>query len=174
MNYMQKLGYLKGLADGLNPDLSNSEGKLIAALIDVVEEMASALGELEESVASVEEQLDDLYEEFDDLADELEGFQDIGLDSGEKDNIRMFRHEGGGEDDEEDDDDDGEEPVIYQLVCPACQGEILIDEDELDSDIITCPSCKAQLELDSGCGCCGCGHDHGNNCGEADGDEKDD
>lgn len=154
MNYMKKVGYLKGLADGLGPDASTTEGKLINALIDVVEEMAEALSSLHESVASVEEQLDDLFEEIDDLADDLEMFQDSELDLGDKDNIRMFRHR----DEDDDDDEDDDEPVVYQLACPSCKGEIFLDEDDLEGDVITCPSCKAQLELDVGCDCCG--HDH--------------
>ena len=155
MNYMKKIGYLKGLAEGLGPDSSTKEGKLISALIDVVEEMAEALSALEDSVSAVEEQIEDLYEEFDGITDEIDAIQMRGIDVGEKDNIRLFRHRDDDDgDDDDDEDDEDEDDVLYQLDCPACKGEIILDEDDLDSDMITCPNCGAQLELDVGCECC--------------------
>ena len=43
MNLTEKAAYLKGLADGLNYNKETAEGKLIAALIDMVDEMAKKI-----------------------------------------------------------------------------------------------------------------------------------
>ena len=41
MSLAEKMGYLRGLADGLNLDeAKDQQGKLLAALVDVVEELA--------------------------------------------------------------------------------------------------------------------------------------
>lgn len=152
MNYMGKVGYLKGLADGLGFDPDSKEGKLLKAAIEAIDEMACALHEMENSVSSVEEQLDDMYEEFDRLSDEVDELYMLDDTDRDDDNIRMFRR-----DKSEDDDDEG----TYQFSCPACQGEILLREEDLKEESIVCPSCGAQLELDVGCDCeCSCEHDH--------------
>ena len=47
MNITEKAAYLKGLADGLDLDKTTKEGKLIAALLDMVDAMADKIAELE-------------------------------------------------------------------------------------------------------------------------------
>ena len=61
MNLTEKTAYLKGLADGLNYNKETAEGKLIAALIDLVDEMAKDISVLDEAV----EELNDYIEEID-------------------------------------------------------------------------------------------------------------
>ena len=53
MELKEKAAYLNGLADGMDYDKSTKEGKLIAALIDLVGELAAA-------VQAHDEDLDDL------------------------------------------------------------------------------------------------------------------
>ena len=66
MKLTEKAAYIKGLADGLNYNKESAEGKLIAALIDMVDEMAQAISVLDETV----EELNDYIEEIDeDLGD---------------------------------------------------------------------------------------------------------
>ena len=48
MNASEKVAYLKGLMEGLNPDESKAETKLMKAVIDVLETMADDLHALEE------------------------------------------------------------------------------------------------------------------------------
>ena len=85
MSMMEKAMYLKGLCDGLEPDLTTKEGKLIAALLDMVTEMAAEMDdmqaeicelkdyceELDEDLGDVEEVLLDLDDEDDDLPFEI-------------------------------------------------------------------------------------------------------
>ena len=49
---------------------------------------------------------------------------------------------------DEDDEDDGEEPVFYEVTCPACENTITIDEDVLNLGSIECPNCGETLEFE--------------------------
>ena len=66
MSLAEKMGYLRGLADGLNLDeAKDQQGKLLAALVDVVEELADQTTANEEAVKELNEQLDELTESLD-------------------------------------------------------------------------------------------------------------
>ena len=58
MEISEKVAYLKGLAEGLALDTESKEGKLIAAIIDVLDDMSEALLDLEDELCDVEEGLD--------------------------------------------------------------------------------------------------------------------
>ena len=145
MTITEKVAYLKGLADGLAIDTEKSkEGKLIAAIIDILEDMGMSLEDLEESTTALGEELDAVSDDLSDVEEALFGEDD--------------------EDDEdccccEDEDDD-----FFEVECPNCHEPLVIDEDVLESGIIECPSCHSQFavsdECDDGACGCGCGHDH--------------
>ena len=50
MSLTEKSAYLKGLAEGLEYDKTTKEGKLIAALIDLVDELASEIADIREDI----------------------------------------------------------------------------------------------------------------------------
>ena len=49
MEISQKVAYLKGLAEGLALDTESKEGKLIAAIIDVLDDMSEKFSEIDPS-----------------------------------------------------------------------------------------------------------------------------
>ena len=53
MTIGEKVSYIKGLAEGLQLDDSTKEGKVLAAIVDV-------LGDIAENLAEVDEELDDV------------------------------------------------------------------------------------------------------------------
>ena len=57
MEISEKVAYLKGLAEGLNLDTDSKEGKLIAAIIDVLDDMAEKFAEVDDELCDVEETL---------------------------------------------------------------------------------------------------------------------
>ena len=145
MTITEKVAYLKGLADGLAIDTEKSkEGKLIAAIIDILEEMGMTLEDLEESTTA-------LGEELDAVSDDLSDVEEL-----------LF-----GEDDDEDgcccEDEDDED--FFEVECPHCKEPLMIDEDVLEAGVIECPSCHSQFAVSDDCddderGCgCGCDHD---------------
>ena len=140
MTASEKVAYLKGLAEGLDIDKKSEEGKLFAAIIDTLEELAGDIADLENNSW-------ELGEAIDQVSDDLEDLEDYVYDDDDEDEDE--------EDDDEDwDDDDGEccccgdEPVFYEVTCPACGNTITIDEDVLDLGAIECPNCGETLEFD--------------------------
>lgn len=136
MKTSEKVAYLKGLADGLGLERETKEGKLIAGIIDVLEDIALDLEEIEDNAL-------DLGEEIDALSEDLAQVEEIIYD----------------EDDDDDDDDDeycdcgcscgeGDCPVFYEVTCPGCDNTITVDKDVLDLGVIDCPNCGETLEFD--------------------------
>lgn len=136
MNLTEKAAYLKGLKDGLNLNTETAEGKLIAALIDLVDEMAASVTDIEDMSYAVSEELDA-------IEDELDAIEEVLDDEFEEDY----------EDDDEDEVDDDEDyefddDVIYEVKCPTCGEVINLDEEMLDAGKIECPNCGEELEFD--------------------------
>lgn len=135
MNLTEKAAYLKGLKDGLNLNTETAEGKLIAALIDLVDEMAASVTDIEDMSYAVSEELDA-------IEDELDAIEEVLDDEFEEDY----------EDDEDEGDDDEDyefdDDVIYEVKCPTCGEVINLDEEMLDAGKIECPNCGEELEFD--------------------------
>ena len=156
MTTSEKVAYLKGFADGLGLDKENKQDKLIAAIIDVLDTVASDLDELEETTydlgAEIDAVSDDLadveaavFEDDDDYDDydEDDGYyEDSDYAAGEEDGCCCggHHHEGGcchGHGN------------FYEVTCPACNNTITIDEDVLALGKIQCPNCGEMLEFDA-------------------------
>ncbi len=137
MNLTEKAAYLKGLKDGLNLNTETAEGKLIAALIDLVDEMAASVTDIEDMSYAVSEELDA-------IEDELDAIEEVLDDEFEED------YEDDDDEDEVDDDEDYEfdDDVIYEVKCPTCGEVINLDEEMLDAGKIECPNCGEELEFD--------------------------
>ena len=135
MNLVEKAAYLKGLAEGLGMDAQSKEGRLWAALNDLLADMAHEIEDLHEA----DDRLDDALDE---LAGELSYLEELRCDLEKLDDD---------EDDEDDDADDAEyDGVVYDATCPVCGKEISFDEETLESGSIRCPGCGELLEFDLG------------------------
>ena len=134
MNLVEKAAYLKGLAEGLGMDAQSKEGRLWAALNDLLADMAHEIEDLHEA----DDRLDDALDE---LAGELSYLEELSCDLEKLDD----------DDDEAADDDDAEyDGVVYDATCPVCGEEISFDEETLESGSIRCPKCGELLEFDLG------------------------
>ena len=145
MNITEKAAYVKGLAEGLDYDKTTKEGKILAALIDLVDELAEELADAQADIAELETDVDSLNEYAEELDDDLEDVED-------------FLDELCEEDDDEDDDDefdcdgdcencDGEycaNDDYFEIVCPSC-GETICFDSELDPENIVCPACGEKI-----------------------------
>ena len=124
MEISEKVAYLKGLAEGLALDTESKEGKLIAAIIDVLDEMSIRFEDIDDNLVDLEDGLDAVS---DDLSEVEEALYEMD------------------EDEDEELDVDAE---YFEITCPVCQEEIVFDEDTLDSGEIRCPNCGEKLEFD--------------------------
>ncbi len=141
MSISERAAYLRGLADGMNLDVANGEGKLLSAIIDTIGDIADELEVLTQNSADVADELDEINDELNDIATL---FDDIYDDEEDYDD-ELF-------DDEDyfDDDDDyfGADEYFYSVKCPTCDEEIELDEATLESGGVICPACGEELEFD--------------------------
>lgn len=139
MTVTEKAAYLKGLAEMAHFDKDTDEGKLLGAMVEVIEEMALTIADLEDEIAVLEEEIDEIDE---DLGDLEEFIYDDECDC-----------------DCCDDDCDcccGEDDLI-EVECPVCHEVICLDPELLEEDTIQCPACGELLEFDfdeDDCDCC--------------------
>lgn len=142
MSMMESIAYLKGLAEGLDVNETTKEGKLLLAIVDVLDEMAESINDIEDVCQEFDELIDVLDEDLSDLEDDFYG-----------------------SDDDDDCDCDCDEDPLYEVTCPQCSDTIYLDEDMLVEGEIACPNCGEKLEFDlEGCDCdcgddCDCGCD---------------
>ncbi len=136
MTIVEKVAYLKGLAEGLAVDKESKEGKLFSAMIDILDDIALTVADncdqldaIDEDLAAVEEIV---YEDEDD-----EDLFDDDYCTGDCSNCD-------GCDDFEYDEDEG----VYEFECPHCHETVFFDdslfEDE-DYELI-CPACGAKID----------------------------
>ena len=126
MGISEKIAYLKGLMEGMNVDTESNEGKLFAAVVDVLDEIALEVEDLTDEVMELGDGLDV-------ISDDLSDVEDIVYDEW---------------DDDDDDDEDDEEEECYATTCPECEEEIFFDDTMLEDGEIICPNCGAKLEFD--------------------------
>lgn len=119
MTINEKVSYLKGLAEGLEINESTKEGKLLKAIIDVLEDISYSVTDLEDNYAEVSEYVELIDEDLEEVEDVIFG-------------------------DDDDDDDDDE----CGFVCPSCGEEIELEDEDFDKTEIECPICGKQVELD--------------------------
>lgn len=143
MTSQEKVAYLKGLLEGLELDPEKKETKVIKAIVD-------ALDDLAHDVLDIEDDLIDLTEQVDGIDDDLTTLEDDIYDDDDDD-----------EDDDEDDDDD-----FFEINCPGCGEELVIDGDVLEEGSIECPKCGRTLEFHAACDCEDC-----EGCGKEDDDD---
>ena len=132
MTISEKSAYLKGLMDGLKLDTETNEGKMIAAIVDLLGDMTKKVVDIEDTTIAISDELDEIEED-------LVAIEDYILDE---------------EDDEDDEEDDGEEgfdfgdeeTTVYEVQC-ACGNIIDFDEDVLESGSIVCDKCGETLEF---------------------------
>ena len=89
MELKEKVAYIKGMMEGMEFDTATKEGKLLAAVVDVLEEMAK-------EVTNIDEDVDTLYDEVDAMSEDLEDVENFLFD------------EDGGDEDEDDYDEEYE------------------------------------------------------------------
>lgn len=128
MTITEKVAYLKGMADGMELSKETSkESKLLASIIDVLEDVGFSIEDLEEAAELLNEGLDAVSEDLEDV-EELLYSEDDDCDCG--------GHCSCGDDD------------FFELECPNCGEALSIDEKILEEGQLTCPKCGDSFALD--------------------------
>ena len=155
MTISEKSAYLKGLMDGLKLDTETNEGKMIAAIVDLLGDMSKRMVDIEDTTIAISDELDEIEEDLDAIEDFIMDEDDDDYDWDDEEDY--YDPEDDEDDEDDDDDDDEEEPeegfdfgdeetTIYEVEC-ACGNIIDFDEEVLESGSIVCPNCGETLEF---------------------------
>lgn len=133
----EKLAYIQGLAAGLELDTDTAEGKILAAIIDLLEDVTDTVSRHENDIDQIFDELDAIDEDLTDVEDALL-YDDEDDDDWDDDDW-----------DEIDDDEDyyDEENPLYEVTCPKCGKTVMIDEESLFSEDCRCPNCGTKFEI---------------------------
>lgn len=144
MNIAEKSAYLKGLLEGMDYDTESREGKLFAAIIDLLGDISESIIELDDENAMITEYLEELDEDLGNVEEIVFGAEDECYcsdccDDDEDDDYDI--------DDVDDDDMDEDEPSGFRAVeCKHCGEDVYIDNSFTD-DKIVCPHCFETIEI---------------------------
>ena len=142
MTISEKSAYLKGLMDGLKLNTESDEGKMIAAIVDLLGDLTRKVTDIEETTIAISDELDEIEEDLDAIEDYIMDEEDDFCDCDEDEDDW----------DEDEDYDEGfdfgdEDSTIYEVECPACGEIINFDEETLEAGSIPCPNCGESLEF---------------------------
>ena len=148
MTISEKSAYLKGLMDGLKLNTESDEGKMIAAIVDLLGDVTKKVVDIEDTTIAISDELDEIEED-------LDAIEDFIMDEDEDDDD-YYDDDEDDEDDESWDDEDeefeegfdfgDEDSTIYEVEC-ACGNIIDFDEETLEKGSIVCPNCGETLEF---------------------------
>ena len=141
MTISEKAAYLKGLMDGLDLDKEKAEGKMIAAIVELLGDVTKRVTDIEETTIAISDELDEIEEDLDAIEDYILDEEDVYDDEWD-------------DEDEWDEDEEYEEgfdfgdedSTIYEVVC-ACGSVIAFDEETLEKGSMICPNCGETLEF---------------------------
>ncbi len=132
MTISEKISYIKGLAEGLALDTETKEGKVLTAIIELLDDMVAEIDAIDEACAEIGEQLDAVDEDLSLLEDDYYAED---------------------EDYEDDDEDEYFDDDVYEVECPNCHDIIYLDESMLEEEEMVCPNCGTRLEFEFECDC---------------------
>ena len=141
MTINEKAAYLKGLMEGLQLDTEKAEGKMIAAMVDLLGDVTKKLTNVEDTTIAISDELDEIEED-------LDAIEDFIMDEDEDD----YEDEEDFDDYEEEDfEEEGfdfgdEDTTIYEVKC-ICGNVIAFDEETLETGSIVCDKCGETLEF---------------------------
>ena len=128
MTISEKVAYIQGLFDGLKLDTEKSgEARILSEVLDVLKEVGQQLDGMDAAMDQFDEELDALEDAVSDLEeavfdDEDEQDEDLG--------------------DFDDDDED-----FFEIPCPTCGEDLVVDDEALAAGVVDCPVCGGKFAL---------------------------
>lgn len=152
-NTGKKVGYLKGLLEGLSAEDNSPSAKLLRGVVDL-------LGDLSDRLDGVDELLDDLNDYVESIDDDLSALEDEA--DGDGSSFKFFDEDD--EDDESgedfDDDLDSAEDQLHLLrpepasdddglagaLCPDCGRMFFVSPADPRDALYDCPHCGKEIQ----------------------------
>ena len=142
MTLSEKSAYLKGLMEGMKLSTETDEGKMIAAIVELLGDVTKTLGDVQETTIAISDELDEIEDDLDAIEDFIMSMDEDEFDDEYDDDDEDFDYE----DLEEGFDFGDEETTIYEVTC-ACGEVIAFDEETLEEGSIVCENCGETLEF---------------------------
>ena len=126
MTISEKVAYIQGMFVGM--ELDKSETKLARILSEVLD----VLQEVGQQMDGMDAAMDQFDEELDTLGDAVADLEEAVFD----------------DEDEQDEDFDGDEGEdFFEIPCPTCGEDLLVDDEALAAGVVDCPACGGQFAL---------------------------
>ena len=142
MTLSEKSAYLKGLMEGMKLSTETDEGKMIAAIVELLGDVTKTLGDVQETTIAISDELDEIEDDLDAIEDFIMSMDEDEFEDDEFEDDDDFDFE----DLEEGFDFGDEETTIYEVTC-ACGEVIAFDEETLEEGSIVCENCGEKLEF---------------------------
>ncbi len=128
MTITEKVAYIQGLYDGLGLDGEKSgEARILSELLDVMREVGQQLEGMDTAMDQFDEELDALGDSVADLEDAVFDDED--------------------EQDEFLEDLDGMDEDFFEIPCPTCGEDLVVDDEVLAAGVVDCPACGGKFAL---------------------------
>ncbi len=142
MNYLkERVSYLKGLAEGMQISDSTNEGKLLKAILEVLDDVALAVDDVEEVQEQLTEQIDEIDEDLSEIESLIYDDEDECCDD---------------ECCDEEEDGEEEEEIDAEFDCPHCGETVNLADAYMKKDSVLCPHCNKEIEIEWTCDCDEC------------------
>lgn len=145
MTISEKSAYLKGLMDGLKLNTESDEGKMIAAIVDLLGDVTKKVVDIEDTTIAISDELDEIEEDLDAIEDYI-----LDEDDDYEDDEDFWPEDEDSEYDDEEPEEGfafgDEDSTIYEVEC-TCGNIINFDEEVLESGSIVCDKCGETLEF---------------------------
>ena len=128
MTISEKVAYIQGLYDGLGLSGEKSgEARILSEMLDVLKEVGLQLDGMDAT-------LDQFDEELDTLGSTVAELEDAVFDDEDEDDA-----------DFEDYDDTDED--FFEIPCPSCGEDLIVDDEALAAGVVDCPACGGKFAL---------------------------
>lgn len=127
MTISEKVAYIQGLFDGLKLDTEKSgEARILSEVLDVLREVGQQLDGMDATIDQFDEELDALEDTVSELEEAV--FEDEDEDE-----------DGGFDEDDEED--------FFEIPCPTCGEDLVVDDEALAAGVVDCPVCGGKFAL---------------------------
>ena len=118
MTVSEKVAYIRGLYDGLGLDAEKSgEARILSEVLDVLQQIGGQIDSADDSTSR-------LFDELDDLRDSVADLESAVFDG----------------------DDDTDED-FFEIPCPTCGEDLVVDDEALAVGVVECPACGGKFAL---------------------------
>jgi len=129
MTITEKVAYIQGLFDGLKLDAETSnEARILSEVLDVLREIGQQLDGMDSAMDQFDEELDTLEDAVADLEEAV--FDDEDEQDADFDGL-----------------DDDEEEDFFEIPCPSCGEDLVVDDEALAAGLVECPVCHGKFAL---------------------------